>query len=178
MIFQATKIRGAHVIDLERRTDSRGYFARAWCQKEFEAHGLTARMAQVNVSSNMQQGTLRGMHYQLPPYREAKVISCTRGAIYYVAIDLRADSPTYMQWVAVELTAENRRMLFLSEGCAHGFQTLRDDTEILYFMSEFYCPGHSRGVRYDDPAFGISWPLPITSVSDADRAWPDYKKKP
>ena len=178
MIFQETKIQGAHVIDLERRTDSRGCFARAWCQREFDAHGLNARLAQVNVSTNVTQGTLRGMHYQSPPHREAKVVSCTRGAMYDVAIDLRPESPSYMQWVAAELTAENRRMLFIPEGCAHGFQTLLDDTELLYFMSDFYSPGHSLGVRYDDPAFGISWPLPVTCISEADRAWPHYERKP
>jgi dTDP-4-dehydrorhamnose 3,5-epimerase len=178
MIFQETKIQGSYVIDLERRDDSRGYFARAWCQEEFNDHGLTARMAQINVSSNRQRGTLRGMHYQLPPHREAKVVSCTRGALYDVVLDLRDDSPTYLDWAAVELTAENRRMLLIPEGCAHGFQTLTDDTDVLYFMSEFYCPEYARGARYDDPAFNISWPLTITSLSDADRAWPAFKKHP
>jgi dTDP-4-dehydrorhamnose 3,5-epimerase len=178
MMFQETSIQGVYLIDLERRADHRGSFARAWCQKGFEAHGLTARVAQINVSSNPQKGTLRGMHYQFPPYCETKVVSCTRGAIHDVALDLRQDSRTYKQWFAAALTAENRRMLYIPEGCAHGFQTLADDTELLYLMSEYYCPGHARGVRYNDHAFEIQWPLPVEKISDADRAWPDYERIP
>jgi dTDP-4-dehydrorhamnose 3,5-epimerase len=175
MLFTETTVSSAYLLDLERRADHRGFFARAWCQKEFEARGITARIAQVNVSANARKGTLRGMHYQLPPHREAKVVSCTRGAIYDVVLDLREESPTFLRWFAAELTAENRRMLFIPEGCAHGFQTLTDDAEVLYLMSEFYAPRHGRGVRYDDPAFGIAWPLPVKCISDADRAWPDYR---
>ncbi len=175
MIFAQTRVNGAYVIDLERRADQRGYFARAWCQREFEAHGLTARLAQVNVSANVRKGTLRGMHYQVSPYQEAKVVSCTRGVIYDVVLDLRRESPTYLRWHAVELTADNRRMLYIPEGCAHGFQTLAEETELLYLMSEFYSPEHARGVRYNDSAFGIRWPLPVESISDTDRAWPDYE---
>jgi dTDP-4-dehydrorhamnose 3,5-epimerase len=178
MIFQVTRVRGAHVIELERRSDDRGFFARAWCQKDFEAQGLAARVAQVNVSSNRQKGTLRGMHFQTVPFREAKVVSCTRGAIYDVAVDLRPESPTYLQWAAAELTSENRRMLYVPEGCAHGFQTLSNDTELLYLMSGCYSPRHARGVRYDDPAFKIQWPLPVECISDADREWPDYDVTP
>src|SRR5262245_3515558 len=140
MLFSETTVSGAYLIDLERRTDDRGYFARGWCQEEFQAQGITANIAQVNVSANTLKGTLRGMHYQRPPHQEAKVVSCTRGAIYDVVLDLRHESPTYLCWFAAELTAENRRMLFIPEGCAHGFQTLVDDTELLYLMSEFYSP--------------------------------------
>jgi dTDP-4-dehydrorhamnose 3,5-epimerase len=175
MFFRETKVKGAYVIDLDRHADDRGFFARAWCQKEFQAHGLTARLAQVNVSSNLRKGTLRGMHFQLPPYQEAKIVSCTRGGIYDVVVDVRRDSPTYMQWDAVELTAGNRSQLYIPEGCAHGFQTLEDNTELLYLMSEFYSPEHARGVRYNDPSFGISWPLPAQCLSEADRAWPDFQ---
>jgi dTDP-4-dehydrorhamnose 3,5-epimerase len=175
MIFLKTKVNGAYVIDLERRADHRGFFARAWCLKEFEAQGLTARVAQVNVSFNTRKGTLRGMHYQLAPYQEAKIVCCTKGALYDVVVDLRRDSPTYMQWTAVELTAGNRRMIYVPEGCAHGTQTLAGETELLYLMSQFYSPEHSRGVRYNDPAFDIRWPLAVESISDADRTWPNYQ---
>lgn len=175
MIFSETKVEGAYVVELEPRADARGFFARAWCQKEFGARGLTARVAQINVSHNVRKGTLRGMHYQMDPHGEAKIVSCTKGAIYDVVLDLRADSPTYLEWAAAELTAENHRMLFIPEGCAHGFQTLADDTQLLYLMSEFYAPEHARGVRYDDPAFGIRWPLAVEMISDADRTWPAYQ---
>jgi dTDP-4-dehydrorhamnose 3,5-epimerase len=176
MIFTETRVRGAYIIDVNRSADPRGSFARAWCRKEFEDHGLTARVVQVNLSSSVRKGTLRGMHYQLEPYAEAKTVSCTKGAVYDVVLDLRRDSPTYLRWAAAELTADNRRMLYVPEGCAHGHQTLEDGTELLYFMSEFYSPEHARGVRFDDPAFGIEWPLAVTSISDADRSWPDYRR--
>jgi dTDP-4-dehydrorhamnose 3,5-epimerase len=174
MIFNETKLPGVYVIDLERSVDERGFFARAWCEREFAAHGLTARLSQINVSHNALRGTLRGMHWQRAPHEEAKAVSCLRGAIYDVALDLRADSPTYLQWFAAELTAENRRQMFIPAGCAHGFQTLTDDAEALYFMSEFYSPQHGAGVRYDDSAFAIQWPLPVTNISPADQAWPDF----
>jgi dTDP-4-dehydrorhamnose 3,5-epimerase len=177
MTFSETRVDGAFIIDLERRLDERGFFARAWCQEEFEAQGLIGRVAQANVSGNIRKGTVRGMHYQVSPQREVKVVSCTKGAIYDVVLDLRRDSATYLRWDAVEVTADNRRMLYVPEGCAHGFQTLADDTELLYLMSEFYSGGHARGVRHDDPAFGIEWPLDVTTISDADRSWPDYKAK-
>ena len=176
MIFRETRVKGAYVVDLERRADDRGFFARAWCQKEFQAKGLTARLAQVNVSFNVHRGTLRGLHFQLPPCQEAKVVSCIRGSIYDVVVDLRRDSPTHGQWAAVELTAGNRRMLYVPEGCAHGFQTMEDNSELLYLMSEFYSPEHACGVRYNDPSFGIAWPLPVECLSEADRAWPDYPR--
>jgi dTDP-4-dehydrorhamnose 3,5-epimerase len=178
MIFTETRVRGAFVIDLERRTDNRGFFARAWCQKEFAAHGLSGRLVQVNVSYNARRGTLRGLHYQLAPYQETKVVSCTQGAIYDVVVDLRRDSPTCRQWAAAELTAGNHRMLYVPEGCAHGFQTLADDTELLYLMSAFHSPEHARGVRYNDPAFGVEWPLPAHALSDVDRSWPDFDNPP
>ena len=155
MIFTKTRIAGVCVIDLECRADDRGFFARAWCQDEFKAQGLAARVAQVNVSGNKCKGTVRGLHYQLAPHQEAKVVGCTRGAIYDVAVDLRPDSSTYRRWVAVELTAGNRRRLYVPEGCAHGYQTLTDDTELWYLMSQAYSREHSRGVRYDDPAFRV-----------------------
>ncbi|MBI2826653.1 MAG: dTDP-4-dehydrorhamnose 3,5-epimerase [Planctomycetia bacterium] len=175
MKFTPTKVRGAYAIDVERRIDERGFFARSWCENEFAAHGLTARVAQINVSRNTRRGTLRGMHYQQAPHEEAKVVSCTQGAIYDVVVDLRRDSPTYMAWDAAELTAENCRMLYVPLGCAHGFQTLTDDAQLLYLMSEIHAPAQARGVRYDDPALAIAWPLTVTCISDADRSWPDYQ---
>jgi dTDP-4-dehydrorhamnose 3,5-epimerase len=175
MQFTETRVRGAFAIDLDPRTDERGFFARAWCRNEFQKQGLTAQIAQVNVSSNPEKGTLRGLHFQLPPFQEAKTVSCTQGALYDVVVDLRPDSPSFLRWAAVELTAGNRRMFYIPEGCAHGFQTLAAETEVLYFISEFYSPAHARGVRYNDPAFGIDWPLPAAALSEADRNWPDYE---
>jgi len=175
MIFAEMPLAGAYVIDLERRSDQRGFFARTWCQKEFEAHGLAVSLAQINLSHNVNKGTMRGMHYQCAPFEEAKVVSCTQGAIFDVILDLRPYSPTYLNWTAEELNADNHRALYIPEGCAHGFQTLADNSQVLYFMSEFYAPEHGRGVRYDDPAFAIEWPLAVTSISAADRSWPFYK---
>jgi dTDP-4-dehydrorhamnose 3,5-epimerase len=159
VIFTETKLRGAHVIDLELHEDERGFFARTWCEKEFAAHGLKARLAQCSVSYNRKKGTVRGLHYQAPPHEEAKLVRCTRGAVYDVILDLRPASPTFRQWAAVELTAANYRMLYVPEGCAHGFQTLQDDTEVLYQISEFHAPEFVRGIRWDDPLFAISWPI-------------------
>jgi dTDP-4-dehydrorhamnose 3,5-epimerase len=174
MIFTPISIHGACVIDLERRTDSRGYFARAWCHREFEKQGLATQLAQVNISRTERKGTVRGMHYQVTPHQEAKVVCCVQGAVYDVVLDLRRDSPTWLKWAAMKLTADDRSMLYVPNGCAHGFQTLTDETDVLYFMSEFYSPDHARGVRFDDPAFGIEWPLAVADISDADRAWPDF----
>jgi dTDP-4-dehydrorhamnose 3,5-epimerase len=174
MIFTEAKVKGAYIIDIDAHADQRGFFARAWCEKEFAALGLAARIAQMNVSFNTQKGTLRGMHYQDAPAREAKVVSCTRGALYDVVLDLRPESCTYLKWDAAELTADSRRMLYVPEGCAHGFQTLMDNTEVLYLMSEFHSPRKAHGVRYDDSTFGIEWPLAVMSISDKDRTWPDY----
>jgi dTDP-4-dehydrorhamnose 3,5-epimerase len=174
VIFTETKLPGAYLIDIEKRGDQRGFFARAWCQKEFKAHGLTPRVVQANISLSRWKGTLRGMHYQVAPYAEAKSLRCIRGAIYDVIIDLRPDSPTYMQWLEVELTSENHRMLYVPEGFAHGFQTLVDNTEVTYLVSQFYTPEAEGGVRYDDPAFGVEWPLEVQVISDKDKSWPDY----
>lgn len=172
MLFTETLLRGAFIIDLEKRTDSRGFFARTFCRREFEEHGLSPDVVQCNTSFNHRAGTLRGMHYQLPPSCEAKLVRCTSGAIYDVIIDIRPDSPTRGRHVGVELTAENRRALYVPEMCAHGYQALTDGTEVVYQVSEFYTPGVERGLRYDDPAFGIEWPLPISEISAKDAAWP------
>jgi dTDP-4-dehydrorhamnose 3,5-epimerase len=174
MILTETKLKGAYVIDLERREDHRGFFARTWCQREVEALGLNANVAQINTTMSIRKGTLRGMHYQLPPYEEVKVVRCTRGALYDVIVDLRPESPTYTQCFGMELTADNRRMLYVPEGFAHGSQTLTDNTELLYQASQFYAPEFARGVRFDDPVFDIKWPLQVAVISDSDRGWPKY----
>jgi dTDP-4-dehydrorhamnose 3,5-epimerase len=168
MLFTETKLPGAYLVDLELREDERGFFSRSWCVDEFTKHGLNPQLVQCNVSFNKKQGTLRGMHYQVEPYPEAKLVRCTMGAIYDVIIDLRADSPTFKGWFAVELSAENRRALYIPEGLAHGFQTLTDNAEVFYQMSEFYHPECARGVRWDDPAFGVEWffSAPILSTKD------------
>lgn len=171
MIFNETALRGAFVIELEPVTDERGFFARMWCEKEFTAHGLTATIAQANCSFNKTSGTLRGLHYQIAPYEESKLVRCIRGAVYDVIVDLRRGSPTFRHWLGVELSADNRRALFVPEGCGHGFQTLEDNSEVLYQVSEFYTPGAERGFRYDDPAFAVEWPLPVSVISEKDVAW-------
>lgn len=159
MIFTETKLKGAFIIEIEPREDERGFFARSWCEDEFQQHGLNTRLVQCNISYNKKRGTLRGMHYQIAPFAETKLVRCTMGAIFDVIVDLRRDSPTYMQWISVELTAENRRALYVPDEFAHGFQTLTDNTEVFYQMSEFYHAECSRGIRWDDPAIGIAWPL-------------------
>ena len=175
MIFEETRLRGAFLVDLERRQDPRGFFARTWCANEFADHGLTTEVVQANVSFNPRQGTLRGMHFQRAPHAETKLVRCTRGAIHDVVIDLRPDSETYKEWLGVELTADNRRALFVPEGFAHGYQTLVPDSEVFYQVSEYYTPGAEGGVRWDDPAFGIEWPDPDNAfLSDKDRSWPDF----
>jgi len=174
VIFTETALAGAFVIALERREDERGFFARAWCAREFAARGLEAQVAQCNLSYNRRRGTLRGLHYQVPPHEESKLVRCVRGAIYAVAVDLRAASATFRRHVATELTADNRVALFVPRGFAFGFQTLVDDTEVFYQMSEFYAPEHGRGVRWDDPAFGIHWPLPEPIMLERDRSYPDF----
>ncbi|MGB5926273.1 MAG: dTDP-4-dehydrorhamnose 3,5-epimerase [Dehalococcoidia bacterium] len=176
MIFKETRLKGAHIIEVEALEDERGFFARSFCQKEFQVHGLNPRIVQCNISYNIKKGTLRGMHYQVTPYEEAKLVSCIRGAIYDVIIDLKEHSPTYRQWFAVELTAENYRMLYVPEGFAHGFQTLKDDTVVFYQMSEFYHPECARGVRWDDPVFGVKWPLPHPILSEKDHGYLDFAK--
>jgi dTDP-4-dehydrorhamnose 3,5-epimerase len=172
VIFTETKLPGAFVIELERREDSRGFFARAFCQKEFEARGLRPVIAQANVAHNRRKGTLRGMHFQIPPAAETKLVRCTRGAILDIIVDLRPESPTYLQHVAVELDATNQRALYVPERFAHGYQTLADDTDTSYQVGEFYSPPHERALRWDDPALGLSWPLPVSVISDKDRAAP------
>ena len=175
MNFTETKFKGAFVIDIERREDQRGFFARAWCQKEFEAHGLVNRFVQANIGFSYKKGTLRGMHFQMNPYQEAKLVRCTMGRILDVIIDLRPESKTYRQWIGVELTADNRKMLYIPEGCAHGYQTMVDNTEVLYDTSQFYAPQHSAGVLFNDPVFGIEWPFAVEIISDADRSWPAHQ---
>lgn len=174
MIFRETPLAGAYLVELDERADERGFFARAWCARELEAQGLSSYVAQINLSLNHHQGTLRGMHYQVAPHEEVKLVRCIRGALYDVIIDLRAGSATHGEWFGAELSADNRRMLYVPAGFAHGFQTLTDGTEALYQVSEFYTPGAERGVRYDDPAFAIRWPLPVTTISEKDANWPDY----
>ena len=174
MLFSETELKGAHIIEVEKIEDNRGFFARAWCQRELEEHVLTARILQANISFNKKKGTLRGMHYQIAPYEESKFVRCTSGAIYDVVIDLRPDSPTFRRWMGVELTAENYKMLYVPENFAHGFQTLEDDTEVTYQVSQFYTPGSERGIHWDDPAFSIDWPIEVQIISDKDKSWPDF----
>ncbi len=175
MIFTTTPIEGVAVLDLETRSDDRGFFARSFCQEEFADHGLLPMVEQCNIAYNFKAGTLRGMHYQLPPATEAKLVRCIAGAIVDIIVDLRSDSPTYLQHVAVELTASNRRSLYVPPMFGHGYQTLTDDAEILYQVSEKYTPGCERGLRFNDPALGLKWPLPVTVISDKDASWPLLK---
>jgi dTDP-4-dehydrorhamnose 3,5-epimerase len=169
MQFTETKLRGAYIIDLERREDSRGFFARAFCQKEFAAHGLKSLIAQANVAYNFKKGTLRGMHFQFPPAAETKLVRCTRGAILDIIVDLRAESPTYLKNIAVELNEENGRALYVPERFAHGYQTLHDNTETSYQVGEFYAPDYESGLMHDDPRLGLEWPLPVAVISDKDQ---------
>jgi dTDP-4-dehydrorhamnose 3,5-epimerase len=174
MIFTETKLRGAFLVDIERHEDERGFFARSWCRREFEAHGLNPEIAQCNISFNVRKGTLRGMHYQIAPFEEAKLVRCTRGALCDVLVDLRPDSPTFKRHVSEILTAENRRMLFVPDGFAHGFLTLEDATEVFYQMSAYHAPERGRGFRWNDPAFGIPWPAEVEVISERDMAYPDF----
>lgn len=175
MIFQSTDIDGAWFVDVEPIEDERGFFARAWCQREFAQRGAAPSFVQANLASTRRRGTLRGLHFQAPPHWEAKFVRCVRGAAFVVAVDLRPESPSYLRWAGAELSADNRRGLYVPTGCAQGYQTLEDDTEMFYQMSQFYAPGMARGVRYDDPAFAIEWPLEPSVMSDADRNWPVYQ---
>jgi dTDP-4-dehydrorhamnose 3,5-epimerase len=172
MIFHESPLKGAFLVDLDRKEDNRGFFARAFCAKEFEQHGIPGRMVQANMSFNFKRGTVRGMHYQVAPASEPKFIRCIRGAIWDVIIDMRPDSPTYRQHFGVELSAENRRAIYIPNLFAHGNQALTDEAELLYLVGEFYTPNCERGVRYDDPAIGIKWPIPVTVVSEKDQSWP------
>ena len=173
MRFGPTRLRGAVLIELERRADDRGFFARTFCEAEFAAAGLETRFVQANASGNPRAGTLRGLHYQVPPYAEVKVVRCTRGAVFDVIVDLRPESPTYRQWQGLELTAAEGTMLYVPGGFAHGYQTLVDDTEVAYQVSQPYTPGAEAGIRYDDPALSIAWPLAVSAISGKDREWPD-----
>jgi dTDP-4-dehydrorhamnose 3,5-epimerase len=174
MEFRETRIAGVRVVELSLLEDPRGHFARSFCQEEFAAHGLRTEISQCNVSHNARRGTLRGMHLQIAPAAEAKLVRCTRGALFDVAVDLRPGSPTYLQWHGETLGADpgNRRMLYIPEGCAHGFQTLADETDVFYLMFGAFSAPHARGYRFDDPAFGIAWPLAEWILSDKDRSYP------
>ncbi len=175
MKFTPTKLAGVFVIEMERHHDERGWFARTWCAEEFQAHGLEPALFQCSSSFNVHRGTLRGMHFQSAPHEEAKVVRCTRGKAFDVALDLRVGSPTWGQWTAAELTPENGRSLYIPKGCAHGFQTLEDNTEIFYSIAHAYHPAAGRGVRWNDPRFAIDWPLPDSPIlSPRDAGYPDY----
>lgn len=174
MVITETELKGAFVIQLEPFKDVRGFFARAWSDRELKAAGLNANFVESNISFNEKKGTLRGMHYQLPPYHQAKLVRCTRGSIYDVFIDLRPDSPTFKQWVAKELSADNHLILYVPGEFAHGYQTLEDSTEVSYQTAAYYAPEHGRGVRWNDPAFNITWPIDSLVMIDRDRDYPDY----
>lgn len=175
MLFKKTSLKDSYIIELELMEDERGFFARSFCQREFEKHGLNPSIVQCNISRNKAKGTLRGMHYQTAPHQEAKLVSCLRGSLYDVIIDLRHDSPTYCKWIAVELSGKNYKILYVPKGFAHGFQTLEDDTVVFYQISEFYHPESSRGIKWNDPSFGISWPILDPILSEKDRSHPFYE---
>jgi dTDP-4-dehydrorhamnose 3,5-epimerase len=175
MRFREAKLPGVFEIDLEAKPDERGFFARTWCQEEFQAHGLSTKLVQCSVSFNKRKGTLRGMHYQIAPHAETKLVRCTRGAIYDVVLDLRPQSPRFRDSIGVVLTAEKRNMIYVPEGCAHGFLTLEAETEVFYQMSEFQNAESSRGVRFDDPTFRIAWPEKIEVISERDRNYPNFE---
>jgi len=172
MRFRETKIRGLYIIEPELKVDKRGYFSRVFCKKEFAKIGLNFGIVQVNRSLNLKKGTLRGMHFQKPPKAEDKIIQCIKGIVYDVAVDLRENSPTYGHWAAVELSEKNKRMFLVPKGFAHGFQTLTDNCEVLYFTSEFYSPEYESGIRWNDPFFNIKWPIKPTNISEKDKNWP------
>jgi dTDP-4-dehydrorhamnose 3,5-epimerase len=174
MIFKPSELKGAYVLEAERKEDERGYFARTWSEREFCANGIDFVPAQSSISYNRQKGTLRGIHYQTAPYQESKLVRCSYGAIFDVIIDLRSDSPTYKSWIGIELTAANHRMLYIPKDFAHGFQTLTDEAEVLYLMSDAYNPQAERGIRWNDPAFAIAWPVKVGMISEKDRSWPDF----
>lgn len=175
MKFHQTRVAGVFEVHLEPINDERGFFARSWCEREFREHGLNPRIAQCNVSFNEKRGTLRGLHFQAKPHAEAKLVRCTQGSLYDVAVDLRVTSPTFKQWIGIMLNASNRHMIYIPEGVAHGFLTLEDQTEISYMMSESYYPELSRGVRWNDPAFEIAWPDAVAVISERDKNYPDFE---
>lgn len=175
MIFTQTALQGAYVVEPEKIEDQRGFFCRTWCTKVFKEHGLNHNLVQCNISYNKKKGTLRGMHFQVYPHEEAKLVRCTMGAFFDVIIDMRPKSATFMQWVGVELSAVNRKMLYIPEGFAHGFQTLEDNTEVFYQMSEFYYPEAAKGLRWNDPQFNIEWPEDVRTISPKDQSFPDFE---
>jgi dTDP-4-dehydrorhamnose 3,5-epimerase len=175
MLFTHTPIPSAYLVDLEKRSDERGFFGRAWCAREFAEHGIDVSFVQGNVAVSARRGTLRGMHYQQAPHEEAKLVRCTRGSVWDVLLDLREHSPTFGRSFGVELSAATHRMLYIPPGCAHGYQSLTDDAEVFYLVSNYYNPAAERGVRYDDPAFGIAWPLEVTVLSEKDMSWPKWE---
>lgn len=177
MIFTKGPLPDTYIIDPDKKRDDRGFFARAFCEREFAEHGLTRRMVQTNVSFNPRRGTLRGLHFQRVPHREAKLVRCTRGALYDVVVDVRPASPAYGEWMGVELSAATHRMLYVPEGFAHGFLTLEADTEVMYQVSSFYTPGAEGGLRHDDPALAIDWPAAVQVLSEKDRAWPAFQPR-
>ncbi len=174
MIFTETKLKGAFIIEIQKLEDERGFFGRAWCQKEFEAHGLNPNMCQINTSYTKKKGTIRGLHYQIDPYQEAKFIRCTRGRIFDIMIDLRPDSPTFMQWIGNELSSDGYKMVYVPENFAHGILSLEDNSEVYYPVTQFYTPGAERGIRWNDPAFDIKWPIEVEIVSEKDNSHPDF----
>jgi dTDP-4-dehydrorhamnose 3,5-epimerase len=174
MQFQQTPIAGAWLVTPEPRADERGSFARVWCRDEFATHGLRADFVQCNSSVSRQRGTLRGLHYQAPPHEEIKLVSCLRGRVFDVAVDLRPDSPTFRAWFGVELAHDAGTMMYVPRGCAHGYLTLEDDSEVMYPVTALYVPSAERGLRWDDPAIGVTWPIPPVVMSDKDRQWPDF----
>lgn len=175
MIFKETKLKGAYIIETQKLTDDRGFFGRSWCKKEFEAHGLNASIVQANLSYTKTKGTLRGLHYQVAPYSETKAIRCFSGSIYDVIIDIRPDSSTFKQWIGVELSGENGLMLYIPEGFAHGFISLEDNTLIHYLNTAYYTPGAEGGIRYNDPAFNVKWPMEPTLISEKDKNQPPFQ---
>jgi dTDP-4-dehydrorhamnose 3,5-epimerase len=176
MTFKGTKVSGVFEIRLELKPDQRGFFARTWCQREFEEHGLNPKLVQCSVSFNKRKGTLRGIHYQAAPCPEAKLVRCTKGAIYDVVVDLRPESPTFKDWIGIVLTGTDRNMIYVPEGCGHGFLSLEDETEVLYEISEFYHPELARGVRWNDPSFQIVWPGEVVVISERDRTYPNFEQ--
>jgi dTDP-4-dehydrorhamnose 3,5-epimerase len=177
MTFVETKLGGVFEVDLELNSDERGFFARSWCEREFANQGLESKLVQCNISLNRRKNTFRGIHYQAAPFAETKLVRCTAGAVYDVVLDLRRESPSFKQWFGVALSAENRKAIYIPEGCGHGFLTLTDDAEIMYQMSEFYHPEAARGVRWNDPSFQIQWPGNVEVISERDRTYPDFEVK-
>ncbi|MFD2203295.1 dTDP-4-dehydrorhamnose 3,5-epimerase [Shivajiella indica] len=174
MIFTETKLKGAFEIEIKKLVDERGFFGRSWCANEMAEHGLNPNVRQANTSFTKTKGSIRGMHFQVAPYQESKLVRCTKGSIYDVIIDLRPDSPTFKQWIGVELSERNYKMLYVPEDFAHGFITLEDNCEVTYLVTQFYTPGAEAGIRWNDPAFGIEWPLDPTVISEKDRNHPNY----